>query len=104
MVTARTALLMLGQEYGPLLVSDLDFLFNCGADTMQREFEALLFPGYVLLPYLAEPVGTLLLPYWVGIWRIKCDPRISAEQAEQLLAPAEIDLVNPPLGDLVLVP
>eukprot|EP00929_Paragymnodinium_shiwhaense_P065549 TRINITY_DN32845_c0_g2_i1.p1 TRINITY_DN32845_c0_g2~~TRINITY_DN32845_c0_g2_i1.p1 ORF type:complete len:1015 (-),score=191.99 TRINITY_DN32845_c0_g2_i1:302-3346(-) len=73
------------------IVSRMDF---------QAQFTALM-PSYVLVPYLAEPLGTIILPLVVGIYRIQRDNRVDEEAGERLLLPPEIELVNPALNDII---
>ncbi|CAE7463514.1 unnamed protein product [Symbiodinium pilosum] len=60
----------------------------------------LLFPSYVLLPYLVEPVATIAFSFYVAILRIKCDNRITPGQAEIAMMAPETDL-KVPLADLI---
>jgi hypothetical protein len=62
---------------------------------------ALLVPGYILIPYLGEPLCTIVAPLAIGIWRIACDRSISPEEAERYLLPGEIEVINPPYGDMI---
>lgn len=78
---------------------DVDY----GVALLQKELFILLVPGYIAIPYIGEPLATVLLPLWIGIWRIKADCRISPETAERMMLSGEIDIVNPPLCDLILV-
>lgn len=71
------------------------------AASLQMDILAVLVPGYVILPYLGEPLFTIFVPLLMGILRIKGDQRITPEKAERILLPAEIEVVNPPYGDMI---
>eukprot|EP00439_Symbiodinium_sp_Y106_P068779 s1977_g11.t1 len=60
----------------------------------------LLFPSYVLLPYLVEPVATIAFAFYIAVLRIKRDGRITPGQAEVAMMAPETDL-KVPLADLI---
>ncbi|CAE8621589.1 unnamed protein product [Polarella glacialis] len=99
MVTARTVYF----KYSDTLPDDIELQLNYGLPLLQQEIFSLLVPGYCILPYLAEPLFTVLLPLWIGILRVKSDSRISPDHAERLLIAGEVDIVNPYLCDLIVV-
>jgi len=84
------------------LSKSTNFQFTFGVRVLEGDLFALLFPGYSMIPYIGEPFCCVLVPFLVGTWRIKQDSRISAEYAERLMEAAEIDIVNPPYGDMVV--
>jgi len=88
-------------EVSTALANNSDFRNSYGMRLIMTQIFALLVPGYVFIPYFFEPMATLLLPYWLGIWRIKQDTRISSEHAERLLVAGDIDIVNPPYCDMI---
>eukprot|EP00930_Biecheleria_cincta_P039519 TRINITY_DN27165_c0_g1_i1.p1 TRINITY_DN27165_c0_g1~~TRINITY_DN27165_c0_g1_i1.p1 ORF type:complete len:1344 (+),score=179.91 TRINITY_DN27165_c0_g1_i1:34-4065(+) len=85
------------------LSSDLPvkFYYDYGMRLSMQELAGMLIPMYILLPYIGEPFITILVPYWVGILRVKADRRISRGHAERLLQAPEIDIVNTPYTDLI---
>lgn len=96
-VTMRNTILGLNES----LSDSPNFLATFGVRAIVKEMFLLLFPGYSLIPYMGEPVACVLLPLFAGIWRIKQDSRIKTQYAKQLMLPGEIDIVNPPYGDIV---
>jgi len=68
---------------------------------LHEEWVALIMPSYAIIPYIGEPFCTILLPYLLGIWRIKRDKSISPHHAEDIMKAAEFDMVNPALGDII---
>ena len=79
-----------------------EFLERYGFGFVTAELHALLFPGYLLVPYIGEPFGTLVIPFIVASLRIKSDPSITVGTAVSALAAPEADLINPPYVDLVI--
>jgi len=97
-VTYRNSVAILNPE----LSGSKNFLVTFGLRSIENDMFALLFPGYALVPYIGEPFCTVLVPFLVGTWRMKQDPRITPEYAERILEPGEVDIVNPPYGDLIV--
>eukprot|EP00928_Gymnodinium_smaydae_P007177 TRINITY_DN12595_c0_g5_i1.p1 TRINITY_DN12595_c0_g5~~TRINITY_DN12595_c0_g5_i1.p1 ORF type:complete len:1133 (-),score=116.83 TRINITY_DN12595_c0_g5_i1:462-3824(-) len=91
------------QKYSEEMPTNEQFRLTYGLHYLQNEIFDLLVPGYVIVPYLAEPFFTVMLKLWVGVWRIKSDKRISCDEAERLLVAGEVDIVNPPLSDMIVV-
>jgi len=98
-VIARTAYF----KYNKVLPDTIEVQLNYGLMLIESDVLALLIPGYCILPYICEPFFTVLLPLWVGIWRVKTDMDITPEQAERMLMAPEIDIINPPLCDIVVI-
>lgn len=65
------------------------------------EWFALLFPSYVVVPYIAEPFMALLVPYVVAVLRIKRDKKITPEMAEEALLAPDNDIINPAYNDII---
>jgi len=84
------------------LVGDLGFMLNFGFEHIATDMFALLVPSYIVVPYVAEPVLSVFLPYWLGIWRIKRDKRINEEYAEDLMIAGEVDPVTSPYCDSIV--
>lgn len=70
-------------------------------EELSEDWLWLLFPSYVLMPYVAEPFCTILFTRYLGIWRIKRDSRIDSAQAERALIASETDIVNPAYCDII---
>jgi hypothetical protein len=101
-VTIRNVFTMWERDYpGMDLANDWGFIMGYGISAINWHLFYLLIPGYVLLPYLGEPLATMLLPYWVGFWRVKSDTRIDERMAERVMAGGDIDIINPPYCDLI---
>lgn len=70
---------------------------------MQKTFGRTLyeynFPACFLLPFLLEPVVTILLPYYLGMWLVR-SRAVSRRDAEECLAPMPMDLAR--YGDLLI--
>jgi len=52
----------------------------------------LLFPSYVLIPYLAEPCVTIAGAVTMAHWRIKRDGRVKPRQAEEAMIAQQTDV------------
>lgn len=81
----------------------IQFSIDYGLRLAMEDLYALLIPIYVMVPYVLEPMATILLPYWVGIFRVKGDHRITLEHSERLLRSEDMDVVNTPYNDLVCI-
>eukprot|EP00930_Biecheleria_cincta_P004899 TRINITY_DN105828_c0_g1_i1.p1 TRINITY_DN105828_c0_g1~~TRINITY_DN105828_c0_g1_i1.p1 ORF type:complete len:935 (-),score=133.36 TRINITY_DN105828_c0_g1_i1:87-2867(-) len=81
----------------------LQFLMDYGIRISASDLFFMLVPMYCIFPYLAEPFFTILVPYWVGIMRVKGDRRIGQELAGRLLEAGEMDVVNTPYNDLICI-
>lgn len=67
---------------------------------IQESLISLLFPSYVLVPYIAEPMAMIAGTLFVAIWRIKRDARITARQAEKAMVACQTDIANP-MADMI---
>eukprot|EP00397_Hematodinium_sp_SG-2012_P003950 GEMP01003960.1.p1 GENE.GEMP01003960.1~~GEMP01003960.1.p1 ORF type:complete len:455 (+),score=61.81 GEMP01003960.1:1100-2464(+) len=65
----------------------------------EQVFE-LLVPGYLILPYIAEPLTSHVVPYWLHTRLIRAGPTELQHAEEQLCFP-EVEIVVP-LSDLVV--
>jgi len=75
-------------------------LHSLKLEIVQDSLVYLLFPSYVLLPYLAEPAVTITFAYYLAVLRIKRDSQISPGRAEVAMMAAETDL-RVPLADMI---
>lgn len=69
-------------------------------DTMYVKMVAYLYPGTLLLPYLAEPLCMGMGQYFIFKWLIRSNPSIGIQAAENLLLPVPYDLTR--YGDVVI--
>merc|ERR1712137_489811 len=46
---------------------------------------------------------SVLIPYWIAVFRIKGDLEITPEYAEMLLKAPDMDVVNTPYNDLICI-
>jgi len=58
-----------------------------------RELFALIVPGYLLVPYLLQPLVEYVLPFWVYRWLVRSDTRFHQREAEKALEPPIFDIV-----------
>jgi len=79
------------------------FMYDYGLRLCLTELYTMLIPMYVLVPYIGEPIVSVLLPYWIGIFRVKGDMRITPQHAERLLVAGEIDVINTPYSDMIAI-
>lgn len=91
-------------EKNAQLSADVNYLSAYGLRLIMDKMFELLVPAYNLVPYIGEPMASVLLPYMVAMLRIKRDSRISEKHAERLLAAPPLDIVSPPYCDIVLLP
>eukprot|EP00930_Biecheleria_cincta_P026390 TRINITY_DN18607_c0_g1_i1.p1 TRINITY_DN18607_c0_g1~~TRINITY_DN18607_c0_g1_i1.p1 ORF type:complete len:394 (-),score=38.89 TRINITY_DN18607_c0_g1_i1:161-1288(-) len=80
-----------------------DFVLNYGMRIAMDDLYTMLIPMYVCLPYIGEPLLSIWFAYWIGIFRIKTDTRITPAQAEMMMQSAEMDVVNTPYNDLLCI-
>jgi len=101
-VTIRNVFTMWERDYpGTDLANDWGFIMGYGLQAINWHLYYLLIPGYVFVPYVGEPLATMLLPYWIGVWRVKSDPRIDSRMAERIMVGGDIDIINPPYCDII---
>lgn len=101
-VTIRNVFTMWERDYpGTDLANDWGFIMGYGLQAINWHLFYLLIPGYVFVPYVGEPLATMLLPYWIGVWRVKSDPRIDSRMAERIMVGGDIDIINPPYCDII---
>lgn len=67
-----------------------------------KELMGYLYPGTLLFPFLLEPLGTTILPYYLSKWLIRSRPDAfhMARAAEECLACPEYDLSR--YGDVLI--
>jgi len=85
----------------PELMSESSFYWSFGVGAWFSDIYNVLIPGYILVPYIGEPIATVLLTFWVGRWRVGVDRRINRSYAERIMVSAEVDIINPPYCDLI---
>lgn len=59
-----------------------------------------IYPGTILLPFLIEPVATVVAPYYLFSWLIRSHPEVDRLHAEELMECPPFDLNR--YGDLVI--
>ena len=59
---------------------------------MAENVYAYAFPSTFLLPYLIEPLATIILPWLFGEWIVGIHPEITGPDAEDFLAAPKMDL------------
>ncbi|CAE8688559.1 unnamed protein product [Polarella glacialis] len=96
-VTMGTAMAV----YNAHNATNVSWISYNGLRLVMSDLFDLLVPGYILLPYMGEPMMTVLLPYWISIWRVKRDTRITAEHSERLMEAPPADIINPPYCDII---
>lgn len=69
-------------------------------DALAQQFWGLMFPGYLLVPYLLEPVFSVLVPWLLASKIIKSRSVSLVTSAASLRCP-DVDLVNP-YSDVIL--
>merc|ERR1719387_3233609 len=84
------------------LILSTEFLQQYGFAYITEEFHALLFPGYLLTPYIGEPIATLVAPYLLAKLRVRIDPTVSRRHTCELLAAPDADIINPPYCDIMV--
>jgi len=58
-----------------------------------RELFSLIVPGYLLVPFLLQPLAEYVLPYFLYKWLIRADIRMHLRAAEKAMEPPEFDIV-----------
>jgi hypothetical protein len=90
--------------YGTSLKDVDSFAERFETYAMQRELGNTLmdyaFPSTFLIPFLIEPVVTILLPYQLMVWFVRTHPELTGLDCERCLAAAPLDLSR--YADLLL--
>mmetsp|Transcript_73374 Transcript_73374/g.202517 ORF Transcript_73374/g.202517 Transcript_73374/m.202517 type:complete len:970 (-) Transcript_73374:70-2979(-) len=98
--------------YGQKLTEVPTFTERFETYAMQRSLAentyAYAFPSTYLIPFLLEPIATILLPLLLGVWIVRSHPEIQGRDAEGLVASIPMDmgryadiLLNMVLGILI---
>eukprot|EP00933_Yihiella_yeosuensis_P081210 TRINITY_DN94778_c0_g1_i1.p1 TRINITY_DN94778_c0_g1~~TRINITY_DN94778_c0_g1_i1.p1 ORF type:complete len:638 (+),score=68.10 TRINITY_DN94778_c0_g1_i1:272-1915(+) len=77
--------------------------FEQRIELLQQQIYTLLFPSYIIIPYIAEPIATILFPKFLAIWRAKRDARVTPSDAEKAMIPAQTDICVP-MADIICTP
>lgn len=64
------------------------------AQSFQIAFEALLFPAGMLVPLITIPLLKDVLPFLMARWRLKNDTSLTAADAERILRPNRVDMMD----------
>lgn len=59
---------------------------------LARELMSLIMPGYLLIPYLLEPLMRIVLPFWIGKLVARSDRRVTKQVAVAWLRPPPVEL------------
>jgi hypothetical protein len=90
--------------YGTPLEEVDTFIERFETYAMQRELGSTLadyaFPSTFLIPFLIEPIVTIMIPYQLMVWFVRTHPELTGLDCERCLAAAPLDLSR--YADLLL--